>query len=124
MKKEIKDYLHLYYERKVFAKFNDGSSGEMDLSVYYLRYPDIDPLPIEFKLILRPLSDMTEDESKKLGLHGIWEDIKDISTGIWDDTLFYPEDFIKLLKEGFDLFGLIESGLAIDATKLRTGSIA
>lgn len=90
----------------------------------------------EYKLLLRPLSDMQEDEQIVVGLisRGI-----ELSEATYTDKIFAKEfafswavrkgsrpvmsvaDCVKLttylLKQGFDLFGLIESGEAIDKTK-------
>jgi hypothetical protein len=66
----------------------------------------------DFKLLLRPLSDMTEEEK---------ENIQGTDWGFLEtnyDWEFSPETFIYLLSKYFDLFGLIEAGLAIDKTKL------
>jgi hypothetical protein len=71
----------------------------------------------DYKPILRPLDSMTEEEEKHM-----------ISTQ--DDVKLdgYPqillkadsgETFIWMLSNGFDLFGLIDSGLALNATKLE-----
>ena len=89
------------------------------------------------KPILRPLSDMQEDEQIVVGLisRGI-----ELSEATYSDKIFAKEfavswairkgsrpvmsvaDCVKLttylLKQGFDLFGLIENGIAIDKTKI------
>lgn len=54
------------------------------------------------KPLLRPLSDMTEEEIK------IYESMQ---SRLW-------EQFVWLLKNRFDLFNLISSGQAIDKTKM------
>lgn len=124
MKKDIKDYLHLYLGCECMTE--DGRRGrfsgfdvvEKNYSIVMItvRFSD-DPLDHDWtvlndneecdriKLILRPLSDMTEDEKTeeyKIGL----------DPGI-------EEQFRWLLSKGFDLFGLIEAGLAIDKTTLK-----
>lgn len=92
----------------------------------------------DVKLTLRPLSDMTTEEAISIAkIHGydIPEDegVREEVIGIYDckegETLTlgaylpvkkYYDGLLRLLKNGFDLFGLIESGLAIDKTKLHT----
>jgi|SRR5688572_9480762 len=87
----------------------------------------------EIKPLLRPLSDMTEEEHNKVAellgypkpyrfykkewFKWYWE-------GEGNEMFFAPayitEVFRYLLSKHFDLFGLIESGLAIDASKIKT----
>lgn len=64
------------------------------------------------KLILRPLSDATKQETKEILMSG-----DEIATDIELDAA----RTLYLLSKGFDLFGLIESGQAIDKTKITTG---
>ena len=75
-------------------------------------------LPHEIKLILRPLSSMTEDELKECDI-----DLGQILLAQFPKDgglkFFSPNQFIWLLNKSFDLFGLIESGLALDATKIE-----
>lgn len=96
-----------------------------------------------FSLLLRPLSDMTEDEARDVYYirNGevfnprpeYWpENHADISAldDLRSDVELYQEDirFVigepaawhYLLAHHFDLFGWIESGLAIDKTKIET----
>ncbi len=138
MKKELKDYLHLYLGCKVEYGYDgtkkigklvgkDDSAGwQVDklrvLAPYqYVRDELIKP-------ILRPLSDMTEDE--KVVMHDtLWitkEEDKHYSVS-HKCTYWHlkccgrekePEVFLYLLSKHFDLFGLIDAGLAIDKTKL------
>lgn len=63
-------------------------------------------------LILRQLSSMTEDE--KLEIQNIcgWLNYN----SYLDIGLTTPQVTVYLLSKGFDLFGLIKSGLAIDST--------
>ncbi len=70
-----------------------------------------------FKLILRPLTDLTEQMSCDCGFPGNdgikafigYIKSRDISIKIWDD----------LLNNNYDVFGLIEQGLAIDINTLN-----
>lgn len=64
------------------------------------------------KPILRPLSDMTEEEKAQLRDFMGWARyVEYLKFG-----LCTPEGVAYLLKQGFDLFNLIESGQAIDRT--------
>lgn len=67
----------------------------------------------DFKLLLRPLSSMTEEEQgKMLSNHGV------SLMQSHGDIIMNSETTRYLLSQSFDLFGLIDSGLALDKTKL------
>jgi hypothetical protein len=80
-----------------------------------------------FKLLLRPLSDMTEEEFKQSGLFdsalldiGISDEKEQLlmfvrESRAKEDRCWYPDTYVYLLSKSFDLFNLIESGLAINA---------
>lgn len=72
-----------------------------------------------FKPILRPLSDMTDDECKHEGmiLNKLWQNYDKFSNRGSKDTV--AEQIEYLLSRHFDLFGLIEAGESIDATTLE-----
>jgi hypothetical protein len=70
------------------------------------------------KPILRPLSDMTQKERKQIG--PTWH--KEYEPEITDNE-FNTEEIRLMLSKGFDLFGLIDAGLAIDKTTLQTSSL-
>jgi hypothetical protein len=89
----------------------------------------------EVKPILRPLSDMTEDEARSVWGKCYGDDFGDgecllhlIATvdsderndSEFDVLLGYPDGWRYLLSRHFDLFGWIEAGLAIDKTKIET----
>lgn len=65
-------------------------------------------------LILRPLSEMTNEEMKELK----W-DSQELKHAISQKRHpnFYNTEFLYLLKKGFDLFGLIDDGLALPHTQ-------
>ena len=91
-------------------------------------------LPIErVKPYLFPLSSMTDKQAKEIqeivgnpdnaciirktdGLE-LWLNSIDTDPTIWVDTIFEVQDYLK--KNHFDYRGLIEKGLAIDATGLN-----
>lgn len=85
---DLKDYLHLYFGCPAIVNY-DGEDFRSKIESVDLMYPRLVK-----KLILRPLSDITE--------------IKE-------------QDFRWLLSKGFDLFGLIHAGLAIDAKEVENG---
>jgi hypothetical protein len=83
---------------------------------------------IDVKLILRRLSDMTEEECEEYGMmyeQGKYDsqslefDCKIGLSAYYIGTKNAAERIRALLKAGFDLFGLIESGQAIDAKTLQ-----
>jgi hypothetical protein len=113
---EIKDYLHLYLGANCKYKRTMGISswkgGVLDTTMFKSA---LDALRI-VKPILRPLSDMTEEEFE------IWDNgvTGKLRSGTHD---LIEEEALKthfLLSKHFDLFGLIDAGLAIDETPLPT----
>lgn len=99
------------------------SSGHVEIGQYVL--------PIEaIKSYLLPLSSMTEEQAKemqeivgspkvvcimrKTGGLELWLDSIDTDPTIWLDIIFEVQDWLN--KNHFDYRGLIEKGLAIDAT--------
>ena len=85
------------------------------------------------KPYLFPLSSMTEEQAKeiqeiigdpnyacimrKTGGLELWLESTDTDPTIWLDTIFEVQDYLN--KNKFDYRGLIEKGLAIDATRLN-----
>lgn len=141
MEKNIKDYLHLYLGVKgklkvryhhgweeqevdsvLSASFDSGNHSFKCFDVYGNQWGDTIIYPSRmFTPILRPLSDMTEEEYEH-----ILYDLRSYDGGRDKGKLAFPDMFMTIqnadvfsycLKQGFDLFGLIESGLAIDKTK-------
>jgi|SRR3989304_6284503 len=115
MKKEISDYLHFY----------------INSCEYKVSSEDI----INIKLILRPLSDMTEEEAKELaaiytGYRITYAKIKDgqiifnylvgdqVDENVMDLGYMNGECFVHLLSKGFDIFNLIPEGIALNKTKV------
>lgn len=129
MKKEIKDYLHLYLGCDYQDQF--GGLGNINEHTFLVMF-DAAKRNVPFKLLLRPLSDMSEDEKlyivEAITYSHVRFSSKDSILGSFDADRYnkkhnnelYPDEFLYLLKQGFDLFGLIESGLAIDKTKTLT----
>lgn len=144
MKKELKDYLHLYLGCEcILDDHNTGiligfdsqlHNKEVEMVCYtiwdkkdddWMVYND-DSSFERIKPILRPLSDMTEDEfyefksfadndcSKMIHI----KNVKDITTNLFHE--FEASRF--LLSKHFDLFGLIDSGLAVNAAEIKSVS--
>jgi hypothetical protein len=176
MEKNIKDYLPFYLgcdvmtnegKGKLIAVFSDDSQNTSEL----ISLDDGDPDNImDFQLLPRPLSDMTEEEIIELFLLTFPDDFEDtptaeecnaemfyndggnmvdadVSVGANIDCRCYegqiairkcgsinfynangnldyfynaPKAYLLLLSKHFDLFGLIEAGLAIDATTVNS----
>lgn len=70
-------------------------------------------LHTNIKLILRSLSDMTEDEAVECG----WKKVMSFKEFKEIKGCRPVNQVIALIKMGFDLFGLIESGQAIKNNK-------
>lgn len=141
MKKEFKDYVPFYlgcecitldgimvlnginttdvrYSVWFYCKWNDKKNcylpkqngeilGKQSLAGKAYKYSDI-------KLVLRPLSDMTDEEKNEFEVFSfevMKEDLNQVERNALK-TKWY-------LEKHFDLFGLIEAGLAIDKTTLK-----
>jgi len=124
----IKDYLHLYIGCEIIGEYQDeqrngyltGLHGEYGPEIQFFtedevnvhehpEYNDYD----QVKLILRPLSDINQEDMNAVSRSMHMDDKNYVITcNTWK-----PEEFMYLLSKGFDLFGLIEAGLAIDKTK-------
>ena len=86
-----------------------------------------EPLSIlDYKPFLRPMSSMTEEEDKKRIQLGIWRSSQTNGYEVTRITPDIPECYNSqafqnaldfLLREHFDIFGLIPKGLAIEITE-------
>lgn len=138
MDKRIEDYLHLYLgceglylagygvhgKKQVKAKFvGFTSQGKLILICYDITGKewgyDVVADFYEFIPAIRPLSDMTEDEAIECIDYDpkIFIPFNEISKD-WRTKVLDADRWRKLISKGFDLFGLIDAGLAIDKTKL------
>jgi hypothetical protein len=144
----VTEYLHLYKGCNV--RHNDGWIGRL-LGVNETLGRAFQPLKIEapngmavwwdwkdITPILRPLSDMTEEEKTEF-LNAVGIEPEDIDCLIKTENPFSGElefgtahltDISQwtigvhvLLSKHFDLFGLIEAGLAIDATTINNQNL-
>lgn len=123
--KDIKDYLHLYLGCE--ATTDSGLIGNLitinhEASIAIIRInPEagqtISKMYSEIKPILRKLSSMTDEE-----IDEVWHshEPQDVLTMNYSDgrnvrkVSLTAERTRYLLSRGFDLFGLIDSGLAIE----------
>ena len=137
--KELKDYLHLYLGCQFVMKINgpERLTAQMNFGADALNASLDSKEPITPILILRPLSDMTQDEADVIwgildwneritGVARITDIIREFDVIEEDnDTTsnahwgYLCKILPYLLKYGFDLFGLIDAGLAIDKTTLN-----
>lgn len=122
MEKKIEDYLHLYY----------GCQAQFDKCDYYLVHNmsihngEVHKLSgwliahilkcngyVIAKPLLRPLSDMTEEEADEHDALEEQFDESNTDNKAGAIVTWAAESTRWCLSKGFDLFGLIESGLAI-----------
>jgi len=160
MSKKIEDYLPYYIGQDCMigdykGKIQSVGSKEIDFmcvvsgtnqdeeSGFYGEDEENDVKPEMVKPILRPLSDMTEEEAKEVvnrqfkswsipiyeGHSSLCIDVKfqiDVGNKFNHTQIDYdrisPDAFHYLLKQGFDLFNLIPAGLAVDKTKEVTNA--
>lgn len=107
--KELKDYLHLYIGCRMLL----GEGAYVDLTPErYARHlrqlEDGKGLPI--KLFLRPLSDITEEETQNAMLPMLFA-MKVIEG---EERLKQLAEIARfLISRDFDVFGLIEAGIAL-----------
>ena len=131
----------LPYGVKFMCNKNIYTTKGLDLIVtdegdweYAVTAKDTAPIEIDFiKPYLFPLSSMTEEQEKEIqeitgnpdyacitrktdGLE-LWLNYIDTDPTIWLDAIFEVQDYLN--KNHFDYRGLIEKGLAIDATNLN-----
>lgn len=128
MSKQLKDYLHLYLGcecmylngEAVISEISMDSRYELLCSVKLKGGKKHLQAAIEkVKPILRPLPDMTDEEKKEIDKqYKAFTKSKTFNdTGV---VMWAAKHTQILLSKHFDLFGLIESGLAIDKTKTNT----
>lgn len=131
MKKELKDYLHLYACAKCLIVKNFGAKVIEETvtinTLYENQFNDGHKSYIK-KLILRPLSDMTEEEENEIecefGSYGLG--VNHLCNALKNHDMRYVkrlDDAFNLtrylLSKHFDIYGLIEAGLAINKSKIK-----
>ncbi len=120
MNKELKDYLHLYLGCDVLISVN----GMVNKVVSIVRNPDAEiilgtAILLGVKPILRPLSDMTEEEKFELDqLSPFHPSVSNTNTCDWIilEPIIIEHHAARvsyLLSKHFDLFGLHEAGLCL-----------
>lgn len=132
----IKDYLHLYlpFEAVIAPVLENENTTKAEinsLDVWKERCYDTDGFDWSFKNvlpILRPLSDMAEEEfrevlydetTEEFGGITFMEQFKNAIENInIEDVVLTPHQTKYLLTQHFDLFGLIESGLALSKSEV------
>jgi hypothetical protein len=119
MEKKIEDYLYLYYKSEISCEGTGGykliSFDDKEAEVFHEHYGFEGYELSEIKLVLRPLSDMTLEESKEYNDKMSWcieQNDESLARESAEETRY-------LLSRSFDLFELIKSGLAIDKTLIR-----
>ena len=118
--------LHLYLGAKVLTPEGVGTMVEYDIRTrrtivqYDCTEDEAIIYPPVLKLILRPLTDLTEKERDEIFKLNKNQTVEELVEVLNDDLLLYPEEFLPLLSSHFDLFNLIPSGQALDATKMET----
>ena len=118
MKKKIEDYLHLYYGTEcMFGVTVPGQEMKMYKDIIGARIiHNINAKLGDCKPILRPMNDMSNDEALECSIQQA--KIREVPYPELSDWA-YRVDW--MLKKGFDLFGLIDEGLAVNACELKTG---
>jgi hypothetical protein len=121
--KEIKDYIHLYInsEAKYRVRYVDSEDGKWSvwLKLTPKRLDQLEDASIEkVEYAIRRLEDITEEEKKQCELLNVCEKIGD-EHATYQITWETPNTFHYLLKQGFDLFGLVDAGLAVDAKTIQ-----
>lgn len=95
------------YEDEPYVKLRLGTPEKGFVHAVLIKENRIKP-------ILRSLSDMTEEE-----YHTIWYDMNLTAPVLHDKLEMKPEMMLYLLKQSFDLFGLIKSDQAIDSKTIK-----
>ena len=123
---------------KTVNSIDGGYSKARNYGVYAIKAQRYEPIgtkgitedgfsmPGGAKLILRPLSSLSNDEAISIGIlpKKEWHEQTQEEQIKWlvnnkENAIYSPEDFLYLLSKHFDLFGLIEAGHAIDKSTLK-----
>ena len=135
-KKDIREYLKYYIGCEVIGKYLDEDrkgyltgvrNGSYECEIQFFEEDGFNVMeepefnePSDVKLCLSRLEDMCEEDVKVCGNMGYDfsddpnPDMHPRKEDFVNPTMLLPEQFHYLLSKGYDLFGLIESGLAID----------
>lgn len=126
MKLEIKhvapylpyDLLFFRYERRCLDKSVTPVIWSKDLHPFQTQLNAVTLNGFNYetsKPILRPLSDLNEDNARFLSSDGYMAVCEEC---IYVDEMHYS-DVLKLIERHYDVFGLIENGLAISYNELK-----
>lgn len=133
MGKDLRDYLPFYFgcevrtpDRKMGGdKIHYGRAGtfigftdhtRLHCRIGHRAEPEGQVNVFMLQPVLRNLSDMTDEENRFCN-----ELVNGCPVNDNPNPMYWtPAQFVYLLKQGFDLFGLIESGLAIEKKELIT----
>jgi hypothetical protein len=116
---EVNDYLKYYLGTEVQCEVGNPDAVIVSAEMAWLhqgRHKYIKP-------ILRSLDDMTEEEARECGnlIYDFSNEPELVSkNGSAFEYHLMPEEFHWLLSRGFDLFGLIDTGLAIEHPSLTS----
>lgn len=117
--KQIKDYLHLYLGCDCVIKGEEEVKKITGISyddtqriwwAYFENEENCYAMIDDVAPILRHIGDITNEEKENI------EGSDWTPNGSWEYT---PETFKYLLSIGVDLFGLIDEGVAVNATEYR-----
>lgn len=115
-------HLLVYIERS--QKFDEGDKlviGDdlfVGLKAVNAKMVTMNVEPENIKLILRPLSSMTEEEMKEFGILEMNYEICKTPRG-WYGFKAIPEEFHWLLSKGFDIFNLRENNECLYESDLK-----
>jgi len=119
--KDIKDYIHFHIGGKCMYKRSDWKDWFGPEVINHGMLIELVGGALEIKPILRPVSDMSEEEKHTLftimyGTINAFCAVR-LRFDVKLDSLSV-ECFPYMLSRHFDIFGLIPAGLAIDKTKM------
>lgn len=104
------DWVYVRFEDIVESVSNTWEVSKSTAHHYFLCEDSIKP-------ILRKLQDMTEEDAKGIGYDSAFffrDTVRIVHNGRFTNTTFTGKEFHYLCQRGYDLFGLIDSGEAID----------
>jgi hypothetical protein len=139
---DLKDVLHFYFGQKVVLLYGhlyrllEIRQWLIRIESDELKYGNDRPMQHDVglescQIVLRSIGDMTEEEKYHIVTNITYSHIKfstkQSAMESFDpdrysqkhNNRFYPDEFIYLCKQGFDLFGLIDSNQAIDQKTLQ-----
>jgi len=112
---QVEEVLHLYFGQK----FQDSQGRILELN-NLIKHPG-EAMSLGGKLILRPISDLKDEDLANLSEWRIYSRAfaKEMYRNRVQTNTLYTSDVLSFLKMGFDLFNLIGTEQAIDATTLK-----